>query len=268
MRDSRHWAEITVQSMFNVLERWHCILHMWTLHERCTSHPCWICSPSQIFTSLRADHTVTGTGRNQVAENTTMQINFKQGVERRNAKTFTIVSSATNSSEKRWSSWVALRSPLRSIDLQVKTTVILPHKKKLMSIVVIGGSVRMWWISIRYRQGVNLTSKKHCRHCTVPRERRTRNTMKIGRKVPFHGANGKLPGGIPIMRLHYKDHLQNGKLVYLVNQLFICDMTLSIWCKIYRDYIGNSQRSLLSPTGGVNFSWYSNSRTKWLRKSV
>ena len=24
-----------------------------------------------------------------------------------------------------------------------------------------------------------------------------------------------------------------------------------IWCIIYRDYIGNSQRSLLSPTGGV-----------------
>ena len=33
---------------------------------------------------------------------------------------------------------------LEMIDLQAKTTVILPHKKKLMSIVVIGGSVRMW----------------------------------------------------------------------------------------------------------------------------
>ena len=28
-------------------------------------------------------------------------------------------------------------------------------------------------------------------------------------------------------------------------------MSERIWCTIYRDYIGNSQRSLLSPTGGV-----------------
>ena len=31
--------------------------------------------------------------------------------------------------------------------------------------------------------------------------------MKIGRKVPPHGGNGKLPGGIPIMRTHHKDDL-------------------------------------------------------------
>ena len=36
-------------------------------------------------------------------------------------------------------------SSLKWIDLQAKkTTVILPHKKKLTYIVVIGGSVRMW----------------------------------------------------------------------------------------------------------------------------
>ena len=80
--------------------------------------------------------------------------------------------------------------------------------------------------------------------------------MKIGRKVPPHGGNGKLPGGIPIMRLHHKDGLntdRTGKPVYSVNQLFICGMNLSknLMHNIYRDYIGNSQRSLLSPTGGV-----------------
>ena len=80
--------------------------------------------------------------------------------------------------------------------------------------------------------------------------------MKIGRKVPPHGRNGKLPGGIPIMRLHHKDGLntdRTGKPVYSVNQLFICGMNLSknLMQKFYRDYIGNSQRSLLSPTGGV-----------------
>ena len=50
---------------------------------RSTSHPCWICSPSRISTSGRAGHTVTGTGTKQVAKNTTRQINFKEGVERK-----------------------------------------------------------------------------------------------------------------------------------------------------------------------------------------
>ena len=50
------------------------------------------------------------------------------------------------------------------------------------------------------------------------------------KKVPPHGGNGKLPGGITIMRLHHKDGLntdRTGKLVYSVNQLFICGMNLS-----------------------------------------
>ena len=62
--------------------------------------PCWICSPSRTSTSERAGHTVTGTGRNQVAKNTTRQINFKEGVERNTTKTFTIDLSVTSSSEK------------------------------------------------------------------------------------------------------------------------------------------------------------------------
>ena len=80
--------------------------------------------------------------------------------------------------------------------------------------------------------------------------------MKIGRTVPPHGVNGKLPGGIPIMRLHHKDGLNTDrteKPVYSVNHLFICGMNLSknLMQNFYRDYIGNSQRSLLSPTGCV-----------------
>ena len=53
--------------------------------------------------------------------------------------------------------------------------------------------------------------------------------MKIGRKVPPLGGNGKLPGGIPIMRLHHKDGVntdRTGKLVQSVNQLFFCGMDL------------------------------------------
>ena len=54
--------------------------------------------------------------------------------------------------------------------------------------------------------------------------------MKIGRKVPPHGGNGKLTRGIHIMRIHHKDGVSTDrteKPVYSVNQLFICGMNLS-----------------------------------------
>ena len=58
------------------------------------------------------------------------------------------------------------------------------------------------------------------------------------------------------MRIHHKNGVntdRTGKPVQSVNQ------TIHLWyesqqefdAQIYRDYIGNSQRSLLSPTGGV-----------------
>ena len=61
--------------------------------------------------------------------------------------------------------------------------------------------------------------------------------MKIGHKVPPHGGNGKLPGGIPIMRLHHKDGVstdRTGKPVYSVNQLRL--QWIAIDCK--RNAIG------------------------------
>ena len=54
--------------------------------------------------------------------------------------------------------------------------------------------------------------------------------MKIGRTVPPHRGNGKLTGGIPIMRIHHKDGLntgRTGKPVYSVHHLFICGMNLT-----------------------------------------
>ena len=107
---------------------------------------------------------------------------------------------------------VALKkSSLKWTDLQAKTTIILPQKKKLIYIVAIGGSVRIWWIPTRCRQGIDLTSRKRCRLCIAHRKRRTKRTMKIGRKLPLHGGNGKLLGGIPIMRLHHKDGLNTDR---------------------------------------------------------
>ena len=45
---------------------------------RSTSSPFLISSLSRTFTSGRADHTVTGTGRKKVIENTTLQINSRR----------------------------------------------------------------------------------------------------------------------------------------------------------------------------------------------
>ena len=67
---------------------------------RSTSRPCWISSLSRTFTSGRAGHTVTDTGRKKVAKNSTQQNNFKRGVERNNTKTFTIDLSVTRGSER------------------------------------------------------------------------------------------------------------------------------------------------------------------------
>ena len=57
------------------------------------------------------------------------------------------------------------------------------------------------------------------------------------------------------MRIHHKDGVntgRTGKPVYSVNQLFICGRNLSKnLMHNYRDHIGNSHRSLLSPTGGL-----------------
>ena len=188
-------AEITVQSMPNVWERRHCILYMWTSYER------WYCRKLEVHL-IRAGfvlhpellHKEGPTTRSQVWESTWMQrvpygkSTSKENAARRSMTASTIDSSATRPSGRRWSSWVALKmSSLKWIDFQAKTTVTLPQKKKLTSTVATGGFARTWWISIRCREGVNLTSRKHCRHCTASRKRRTRSNMKSGHKVPPHG---------------------------------------------------------------------------------
>ena len=54
-----------------------------------------------------------------------------------------------------------------------------------------------WWIRSNLVNS-DLTSRKRCPLCIASRKRRTKRTMKIGRKaLPPHGGNGKLPGGIP-----------------------------------------------------------------------
>ena len=80
--------------------------------------------------------------------------------------------------------------------------------------------------------------------------------MKIGRKVPPRGGNGKLPGGIPLLRHHHDDGLntdRTGKPVVISeSSIYVWhDSHKEFWCTIYSVHFGNSQRSSLSPTGCV-----------------
>ena len=85
MRDTRCWTQSTVQSMPRVLgtsasstARAITSYELIQQKTRSTSSPFSISSLSRTFTSGRADHTVTGTGRKKVLENTTLQIKLQQ----------------------------------------------------------------------------------------------------------------------------------------------------------------------------------------------
>ena len=68
--------------------------------------------------------------------------------------------------------------------------------------------------------------------------------MKIGCKVPPHGGNGKLPGGIPHLRHHRDDGLDTDrteKPEKSVKRLFICGMNLTMnLVQNYSDHFSNS----------------------------
>ena len=97
--------------------------------------------------------------------------------------------------------------------------------------------------------------------------------MKIGRKVHHHGGNGKLPGGIPIMRPHHKDGLNTDRTVKPEK---ISESSFYLWHELLKEFgaqftvnfFGNSQRSSLSPTGCVKeyISSYRKLLQKWLCK--
>ena len=92
---------------------------------------------------------------------------------------------------------------------------------------------------------------------------------KIGGKaLPHLGGKGKIPGGILHLRHHHDDGLDTdgaGELAKTVIGPIIRGMILKInLVKNYSDKFGNSQCSLLSPTGGVT-SIPPNTEN-WLRK--
>ena len=68
--------------------------------KRSTSSPFLISSLSRTFTSGRADHVVTGTEREKVIENTTLQINSKRSAGNEDTRTFPIDLFVTHGLEK------------------------------------------------------------------------------------------------------------------------------------------------------------------------
>ena len=92
---------------------------------------------------------------------------------------------------------------------------------------------------------------------------------KIGGKaLPRLGGNGKIPGGIPHLRHHHDDGLDTDRAVKPAK---ISESSIYLWNESHnefgaklRDQYGNSQRSLLSPTGGVKS--IPPTAENWLRK--
>ena len=57
--------------------------------------------------------------------------------------------------------------------------------------------------------------------------------MKIGRKVPPHGGNGKLLGGISFMRSHHKDGLNTDRTGKLV---IISESSIYLWHESHKEF--------------------------------
>ena len=99
---------------------------------------------------------------------------------------------------------------------------------------------------------------------------RIKLTTKIGGKViPRLGGNGKIPGGIPHPRHHRDDGLDTDGAGEPAK---ISEWSIYLWNESHHEFgakvtaakFGNSQRSLLSPTGGCKeyTSYYRKLSTK------
>ena len=144
------------------------------------------------------------------------------------------------------------------------------QKKNSTYTVAIGGYVRILLVLTRCPQGIALTSKKRCQPCVASRMQRIKLITKIGGKaLPRLGGNGKIPGGIPHLRHHRDDGLNTDGAGEPAK---ISEWSIYLWNESQNEFgakvtvtkFGNSQRSLLSPTGGVKSILPTTEN--WLRK--
>ena len=185
---------------------------------RSTSRPCWISFPSRTSTSGRAGHTVTGTGRKQVAKNTTRQINFKGGGKK---KYENIHDRFIRDKFFRKTMIEFGRSEKIILEMDRLASEDHSHIATQEEIDVYRGN---WWIRSHV---VNFDTMPTRRQPDFKIALSTLHRLKKAEDkstVPPHGGNGKLPDGIPFVRLHHKDGLttdRTGKLVYSVNYSFV-----------------------------------------------
>ena len=85
----------------------------------------------------------------------------------------------------------------------------------------------------RHDTDIDLTSRKHCRPCIASRKRRTKRTIKIGRKVPPRGGNGKLPGSFPLMRPHDDNGLDTDRAVKPVT---FSESSIYLWHESHKEF--------------------------------
>ena len=169
MRDNRRGAEITVQSMPYALEyRKLCTAHVdisWKMilpKTRSTSHPCWICFsiPNFYIRKGRPHGHRYGKAPGCKEYHTANQLQKRCRKKKYDNIHDRFIRDKTLQEDDDWVGSLWRDHPWDGSDRKRKP-VILPPEQKLMSTVATGGFARTWWISIRCRQGINLTSRKH-----------------------------------------------------------------------------------------------------------
>ena len=149
MRDSRRGAEVTMQSMPDVLERWHRLLHVW-LEDDTTENKKYISSVLDLF-SIPNFYIKKGRphGHRYGKKAGCKEFHTAKQLHKRCRKKHyeNIHDRFIRDTTFRKTMIELGRSEeviLEMTDLQTKTTLILPLKKKLIYIVAIGGSAQIW----------------------------------------------------------------------------------------------------------------------------
>ena len=166
-------------------------------------------------------------------------------------------SSATRNSARICLTSVALKNyVVKWTNWRTKTTRTTSLQKKLVCTATIGGSVRTQLVPIRCQSGIELTSSKQCQPCDSSNTKKIQLISNDGKVFPHLGGTGKNPGGFLLMSITTKT---DPALIDLGNLLKSdwdtysrYDSQNSLGASLQFKKFGNSQRSLLSPTGGVN----------------
>ena len=236
-----------------------------------TSSPFLISSLSRTFTSGRADHTVTGTGRKKVLEKTILQINSKRSAGNEDTRTFTIDLFVTHGSEKPCWNWIVREEVIREMDkLANEDHTHIATEEELN---VYRGN---WWIRsnfvgsdtmpIRHRPDFKqaLSTLHHLKKAED--EADYQNWWQSSSSPWWHWQDFWWHPSPETSPRWWTWHWSNGEtfenqwIVYLLVEW----VSQRIWCTIYSDYFGNSQRSSLTPTGCVKST--SPTTENWLRK--